>query len=87
MAHNDTSSPREESAVETILRYVTRDSLRQPSPVWHQSPECATGDNLAVLDILAVKFARPCPACVGAEDIELNLTDDSMLRLVAPYDF
>lgn len=71
-----------------ILRYVTRDSLRQPRPVWHRDPGCASGDNLAVLDSLAGKFATPCPICAADEPrFELSLTDDSNLRLVAPYDF
>ncbi len=74
--------------VVTNLRYVTRDSLQQPHPVWHRAPDCGSGDHLAVLDVLAGKFARPCPRCAGGEvPFEVNLTDESNLRLLAPDKF
>ncbi|HKZ30322.1 MAG TPA: hypothetical protein VJ482_11930 [Acidimicrobiia bacterium] len=68
----------------TTLRYMTRESLQEVRPVWHEDPHCAGSHLVVVLDEVARKFASPCGDC---SPMTIEIREDSDLRLLAPYGF
>ncbi len=70
----------------TTLRYMTRESLQDARPVWHQDPNCAGSRLVVVLDEVARRFAVPCDGC-SDETISIEIKEDSDLRLLAPDKF
>ena len=80
MAHDQ----REDHIVPTTtLRYMTRESLQDARPVWHEDPACAGSRIVVVLDEVARKFAFPCDDCSNPP-MTIEIREDSDLRLLAP---
>jgi hypothetical protein len=65
---------------------MTRESLQDAHPVWHQDPHCAGSHIVVVLDEVARKFADPCDACSHIS-MTIEIREDSDLRLLAPDGF
>ncbi len=70
----------------TTVRYMTRESLQDTRPVWHQDPNCAGSHLVVILDEVARKFADPCGDCAHTP-VTIEIREDSDLRLLAPYEF
>ena len=70
----------------TTLRYMTRESLQDARPIWHEDPLCAGSHIVVVLDEVARKFAAPCHDCSDAP-MTIEIKEDSDLRLLAPDKF
>lgn len=70
----------------TTVRYMTRESLQDTRPVWHEDPNCAGSHLIVILDEVARKFADPCGDCSNTPMV-IEITEDSDLRLLAPDKF
>lgn len=70
----------------TTLRYMTRESLQESRPVWHEDPQCAGSHIVVVLDEVARRFAHACGDCSSAP-LTIEISEDSDLRLLAPDKF
>lgn len=69
----------------TTVRYMTRESLQDARPVWHEDPQCAGSHLVVVLDEVARKFADACNDCTHTA-MTIEISEDSDLRLLAPYE-